>query len=124
MAHVSPDPQDAGLFFLFYAYPNKLAGNGAVLAALVSGSGAVLAALCQATVLCWPRWCQVCVHESGTVGVQSKVQKVLFSKLIPAEFVTTAEGPIKKLLFYFKSPWAAREGERMQGSCGRRSLAL
>ncbi|KAF5835288.1 flavin-containing amine oxidoreductase-domain containing protein [Dunaliella salina] len=40
MAHVSPDPQDAGLFFLFYAYPNKLAGSGAVLAALVSGASA------------------------------------------------------------------------------------
>jgi hypothetical protein len=37
IAHVSPDPQDAGLYFLFYAYTDKLAGNGAVLAALVSG---------------------------------------------------------------------------------------
>ncbi|KAL6764103.1 flavin-containing amine oxidoreductase-domain containing protein [Haematococcus lacustris] len=40
LGQVAADPQDAGLFFLFYAYPPHLAGTGAILAALVSGASA------------------------------------------------------------------------------------
>lgn len=38
IGHVSEAAEDAGLFFLFYAYGPHLAGDGAVLAALVSGA--------------------------------------------------------------------------------------
>lgn len=38
LAHVSEDKTDSGLFFLFYAFHEQLAGGGAVLGALVSGA--------------------------------------------------------------------------------------
>ena len=37
LAHVSRDTTQAGLAFLFYAFPERLAGRGAVLGALFSG---------------------------------------------------------------------------------------
>jgi len=40
IGHVSPDPDMPGLFFLFYCFPEHLAGGGAVLGVLVSGHAA------------------------------------------------------------------------------------
>lgn len=39
--------QEPGLFFLFYAYEERLAGGGAVLAALVSGRLGEVCLRCQ-----------------------------------------------------------------------------
>ncbi len=37
LAHCATEPEDRGLFFLFYAFHERIAGKGAVLGALVSG---------------------------------------------------------------------------------------
>ncbi|GFH10950.1 SWIRM domain-containing protein [Haematococcus lacustris] len=85
LGQVAADPQDAGLFFLFYAYPPHLAGTGAILAALVSGGIASL--LCEgAGRQCWlvlkPHQCCIMIADvitfaNGLAGVGSSVAAIL-----------------------------------------------